>query len=113
MASIKELPRFDAAKYLDNDKAIATFVSDALQTGDAPYIAHAFGVVARAKGIAQIAEETGLAREQLYRSFSDNGNPTLKTLLAVMKALGVELSAQPAARSPGTRRSTAKKKKAA
>jgi probable addiction module antidote protein len=45
--------------------------------------------------MTQIAEETGLAREQLYRSFSENGNPTLKTLLAVMKALGVELSAQP------------------
>jgi probable addiction module antidote protein len=95
MASVKELPHFDASRYLDTKEAIAAFLSDALQSGDQAYIAHAFGIVARAKGVTQIAEETGLAREQLYRSFSENGNPTLKTLLAVMKALGVELSAQP------------------
>jgi probable addiction module antidote protein len=44
----------------------------------------------------QIAEQTGLSREQLYRSFSEQGNPTLKTMLAVMKALGIELTARPA-----------------
>ena len=51
-------------------------------------------MVARAKGMAQIAGQTGLSREQLYRSFSEKGNPTLKTTLAVMKALGVELTAK-------------------
>ena len=51
-------------------------------------------VVARAKGMAQIAEQTGLSREQLYRSFSEKGNPTLKTTLAVMQALGIELTAK-------------------
>jgi probable addiction module antidote protein len=56
--------------------------------------AHAPGVVARAKGMAQIAKQTGLSREQLYRSFSENGNPTLKTTMAVMKALGIELTAK-------------------
>ena len=54
-------------------------------------------VVARAKGMTQIAAQTGLSREQLYRSFSENGNPTLKTTLAVMKALGLELTAKVAA----------------
>ena len=49
--------------------------------------------MARAKGMTQIAVQTGLSREQLYRSFSENGNPTLKTTLAVMKALGIELTA--------------------
>jgi len=53
--------------------------------------------MARAKGMAQIAEETGLSREQLYRSFSERGNPTLKTTLAIMKALGVQLTAKHAA----------------
>ena len=48
----------------------------------------------RAKGMAQIAEQTGLSREQLYRSFSEKGNPTLKTTLAVMQALGIELTAK-------------------
>ena len=56
--------------------------------------AHALGVVARAKGMAQIAQQTGLSREQLYRSFSENGNPTLKTTIAVMKALGIEFKAK-------------------
>ncbi len=104
MASVKELPKFDAAQYLDSNEAIAAFLSDALETGDQAYIAHAFGIVARAKGMAQIAEDTGLAREQLYRSFSENGNPTLKTLLAVMKTFGVELSAQPAQKKHALRR---------
>ncbi|HEV2620189.1 MAG TPA: addiction module antidote protein [Acidobacteriaceae bacterium] len=54
-------------------------------------------VVARAKGMAAIAEQTGMSREQLYRSFSSNGNPTLKTTLAVMRALGIELTAKSAA----------------
>ena len=52
------------------------------------------GVVARAKGMAQVAEQTGLSREQLYRSLSERGNPTLKTTIAVMKALGIELTAK-------------------
>jgi probable addiction module antidote protein len=50
-------------------------------------------VVARAKGKSQIASQTGLSREQLYRSFSEHGNPTLKTTIAVMKALGIALTA--------------------
>jgi probable addiction module antidote protein len=85
---------FDPAAYLDSDEAIATFVAEAFETNDAGYIAHAIGVVARAKGMTQIAGETGLSREQLYRSFSENGNPTLKTTLAVMNALGVKLAAK-------------------
>ncbi|MNY69331.1 hypothetical protein D3C86_2072520 [compost metagenome] len=67
-------------------------MADALETGDAAYIAKALGVIARAKGMGQIAEQTGLSREQLYRSFSEKGNPTLKTTLAVMKALGLGLT---------------------
>ncbi|HFT1936218.1 TPA: addiction module antidote protein, partial [Pseudomonas aeruginosa] len=63
--------------------------------GDTAYIAKAMGVVARAKGMTELAKETGLAREQLYKSFSERGNPTLKTMLAVMRALGVDLTARP------------------
>ena len=75
-------------------QAIAIFMADALETGDAAYIAKALGVVARAKGMAEISEQTGLSREQLYRSFSEKGNPTLKTMLAVMKALGIDMTAK-------------------
>ena len=74
---------------------LAVPLEEAFKTEDVGYIAHALGVVARAKGMTQIANETGLSREQLYRSFSTNGNPTLKTTIAVMKALGIELTAKP------------------
>ena len=90
----EKLTSYDPAEDLTSDEATAIFMAEAFQTNDAGYIAHALGVVARAKGMAQIAGKTGLSREQLYRSFSENGNPTLKTTLAVMKALGIELTAK-------------------
>jgi probable addiction module antidote protein len=93
-AMAKKLTTYDPAEDLTSDEAIAIFMAEAFQTNDVSYIAHALGVVARAKGMAQIAGQTGLSREQLYRSFSENGNPTLKTTLAVMKALGIELTAK-------------------
>jgi probable addiction module antidote protein len=85
---------YDPAEDLISDEGIAIFMAEAFKTDDVAYIAHALGVVARAKGMKQIAEQTGLSREQLYRSFSGRGNPTLKTTLAVMKALGIQLTAQ-------------------
>ncbi|MBS5774075.1 MAG: putative addiction module antidote protein [Enterobacter cloacae] len=89
---MNKLTPYDPAAALVNDEAIALFMADALETGDAAYIARALGVIARAKGMSDIATETGLSREQLYRSFSEKGNPTLKTTLSVMKALGIELT---------------------
>ena len=88
----EKLTPYDPAEELVSDTAIATFMAEAFETEDAGYIAHALGVVARAKGMSEIARDTGLSREQLYRSFSAKGNPTLKTTLAVMKALGLELT---------------------
>ncbi len=90
----EKLTPYDPAEDLSSDEAIAIFMAEAFQTNDAGYIAHALGVVARAKGMTQIASQTGLSREQLYRSFSEHGNPTLKTTLAVMKAMGIELTAR-------------------
>ncbi len=91
----EKLTTYDPAAALVDDEEIAAFMADALETGDAAYIAKSLGIVARAKGMAQIAGATGLSREQLYRSFSEHGNPTLKTTLAVMKALGLDLTAKP------------------
>jgi len=91
----EKLTTYDPAAALIDDEEIAVFMADAFETGDAGYIAHALGIVARAKGMTQIARDTGLSREQLYRSFSEAGNPTLKTTLAVMKALGIDLTAKP------------------
>lgn len=90
----EKLSSYDPVEDLSSDAAIASFMAQAFETNDSAYIAHALGVVARAKGMAQIATETGLSREQLYRSFSDSGNPTLKTTLAVMQALGLDLTAK-------------------
>ena len=91
---------FDLADSLASLEAIEVFMADAFQTGDAAHIAAALGIVARAKGMTELASKTGLSREQLYRSLSADGNPTLKTTLAVMKAIGISLSvaADPAAR---------------
>jgi probable addiction module antidote protein len=91
----EKLTTYDPALALVDDDELAAFMADAFETGDAGYVAHALGIVARAKGMTQIARDTGLSREQLYRSFSEAGNPTLKTTLAVMKALGIDLTAKP------------------
>ncbi len=90
----EKLTTYDPAEDLDSDEAIAAFMAGAFETGDAGFIAYALGIVARAKGMTQIAKETGLSREQLYRSFSENGNPSLKSTLAVMKSLGIDMTAK-------------------
>jgi probable addiction module antidote protein len=89
---IEKLHDYDPADALKSDEAIEVFLTDAFETGDARHIAKALGVVARAKGMTKIARETGLAREQLYRSFSEGGNPTLESTIAVMKAIGFEIT---------------------
>lgn len=94
MIMAEKLTTYDPAEDLTSDEAIAVFMAEAFESNDAGYVAHALGVVARTKGMTQIAKQTGLSREQLYRSFSENGNPTLRTTLAVMKALGIELTAR-------------------
>ena len=87
-----KITNFDPAEYLDDTAAMAEFMNEAFATGDHKFIAKSLGVVARAKGMSALSEETGLSREQLYRSFGEEGNPTLKTLMAVTQALGIGLS---------------------
>lgn len=88
---------FDAAEYLDSEETMAEFLSAALETGDPAFIAESIGVIARARGIAQIAEETGLGRTSLYKALRAEGNPAFSTVLQVMKALGLSLQAKPSA----------------
>ena len=85
--------KFDAHLHLQDADSVASFVADALETEDAAYIATALGIAARAEGMTELAKKTGLSREQLYRSFSEKGNPTLKSVLAVTKALGIKITA--------------------
>ena len=93
MGRVKTFP-YDPAEDLISKDGIAIFIAEAFETGDPSYTANALGVVARSKGMSELARETGLSREQLYRSFSEDGNPTLKTTLAVMKALGLGMTAK-------------------
>lgn len=86
-----KLEPFDPAKYLDDDDAIAAYIEEAIEIGDPAFIADALGVVARAKGMGQIAKDAGLSRESLYKALSADGNPEFGTILKVMKALGLRL----------------------
>lgn len=88
---------FDASEYLHDPEAQAELLADAFETGDHAYITHALGVVARARGMSGIAKDAGVTREALYKALSETGDPKLSTLLGVMKALGVQLTAKPAA----------------
>ena len=91
----KTMP-FDASEYLDTPESQAELITDALESGDASYIAHALGIVARARGMTSIAMEAGVAREALYRALSADGDPKLSTLMSVLRALGFHLSAKAA-----------------
>ncbi len=91
--TVRTIP-FDPAKYLKDDEEIAFYLSEAFETGEPEYINHALGVAARARGMTQVAKDSGLKREALYRSLSETGNPQFTTILAVMKALGLSLKAE-------------------
>jgi probable addiction module antidote protein len=89
-----ELAPWDAAEFLTDEETIAAYLTEALESDDPKIIAKALGAVARARGgMAQLARDTGISREALYRALSENGNPELGTALKVMRALGVRLTA--------------------
>ena len=89
--------RFDAADYLDSPEARAEYMTAALETDDVDFIRDAVGVVARARGMTKIAKETGLSRESLYKALGETGNPEFATVMRIVRALGLRLSARPAA----------------
>lgn len=86
---------YDVAEQLDSPEEIAAYIEAALEDGDSRVIAHALGTVARAQGMSDIARQTGLGRESLYKALSPDGNPTLATVLKVVRALGIRLNAEP------------------
>lgn len=92
--TITKTKPFDAAKYLDSAEDHAELLQDALATGHRGYIAAALGTIARAYGMSKLAEETGIARSALYNATSEDGNPTLETLLAITNKFGIELGAK-------------------
>ncbi len=96
---------WDAAEYLKTDEDIAAYLEAAFEENDPALIAAALGDVARARGMTQIAREAGVGRESLYKALSKDGNPEFSTVLKVMAALGMKLTAIPAAAPPRRKRS--------
>ncbi|MBV1703719.1 MAG: putative addiction module antidote protein [Hyphomicrobiales bacterium] len=87
-----ETKPWDAAEALRTPADVAAYLDAYLEDGTPEEMLRALKTVARSRGMSALARETGLSREALYRAFSDDGNPTLDTLLRVLKALGVRLA---------------------
>ena len=85
--------RWDPAKHLRNEADIAAYLNAALSDGDPSIIAAALGDIARARGVSGIARKAGLGRESLYKSLSPQGHPEFATILKVVHALGLKLTA--------------------
>lgn len=88
-----KLTRWDSSEYLDSDEAIQAYIDACLDeaNGDPAFIVNALGVIARAKNMSQLARDTGISREGLYKAFSEQGNPTFATVAKVATALGLSL----------------------
>ena len=84
---------WDPAEHLTTQEDIVAYLEAALEDGDSQLIASVLGDIARSKGMTEIARETGLGRESLYKALSPNGNPEFATVLKVIRALGIRLRA--------------------
>lgn len=94
---VSELPEFDIAEHLDSEEAIAEYLTLVIEDKDPSELAHALGVVARARGMSQVAELAGITREALYKALRPGAQPRFDTVQRVCSALGVKLTAVPAA----------------
>jgi probable addiction module antidote protein len=94
--TISRTTRFDAAGYLDTEERQAAYIAAALEFGDADFVRDALGLVARARGMGAIAKKAGLNRESLYKALGETGNPEFGTVMRIVRALGLTLSARPA-----------------
>ncbi len=90
---IKTRP-FDPANYLRTEEDILYYLEAAMEGNDPRHIAGALGDVARSRGMSEIARKAGVGRQALYSALSENGNPTLETLVGVLNALGLQLTVQ-------------------
>ncbi len=105
---MRKTTRFDAADYLDSEERQVAYITAALETGDADFVRDALGLVARARGMGEIAKNAGLNRESLYKALGQAGNPEFSTVMRIVRALGLTLSAR---RAAGKR--TSKRRRAA
>lgn len=93
---MKQIAPFDAADYLSNEKVIAEYLNAALEDENPDVFLVAVSDVAKARGMAQLAKDTGLGRESLYKALAPGAKPRYDTVLKLMRALGVQLHATPA-----------------
>lgn len=92
---VSELPEFDAAEYLNNDEEVAAYLTAVLEENDASLLAAALGDIARARGMTQVAKDSGITREALYKALRPGSEPRFDTISRVCAALGVRLVAEP------------------
>ena len=95
MVKIADLPVFDMTDYLDSEQAISEYLTIVIEENDPAELAHALGVIAKARGMTQIAKDAGITREALYKALRPNSSPRFDTINRVCHALGVKLVAQP------------------
>ena len=91
-----ETTPWDSAEFLDTPERIAAYIEAVFEEGDPAFITHALGIVARAKGMSQVARDVGVTREALYKALTSTGDPKLSTFLGVLKALGMKVTAKAA-----------------
>ena len=90
-----KLVAFDAARYLNDDEAIAEYMTAVLEANEPDLLLMALSDVARAKGMAQVAKDAGLGRESLYKALAPGAKPRFETIMKVARALGVKFTAHP------------------
>ena len=90
---MSKVTTFDIAQYLDNKEMIAEYLTQVLEDGDMDELLEAIGNIAKAKGISQIAADTGLGRESLYKTFQSGSKPRFETVMKVLRSLGVNIKA--------------------
>jgi len=90
---MSNLTTFDVSQYLDSKEMIAEYLSQVLADGDMNELLGAIGNIAKAKGMSQIAKDTGLGRESLYKTFQEGSKPRFETIMKVLDSFGVKLQA--------------------
>lgn len=93
---VSKLKKFDTAEHLRTPKARAEYLNLVLADGDPAEVRDALNIVARAQGMSEVAKAAGVTREGLYKTLGEDGNPEFATVLKVISALGIRLSAQAA-----------------